>query len=326
MSNNNTNKRSISDKLAAPNKLPRTQAIHAPATHRSDNAQQVAEHYNQRRELGRQGRLHTKITGLRVFNNWVKSLLIQQHTWQGCRVLDLGCGKGGDLRKWSIAQIGEYVGMDIAQVSVTQAQRRYTEMNASFPARFYAQDCYGRPLELTLEPRDYQADIISAQFCLHYAFETREKALQMIQNISGHLASGGHFVCTVPNANWLVKKQRAEAGLSFGNSVYQVQFAQPLDDVSVYGCAYSFTLDEAVEDCTEYLVHLPSFIELAREHGLELVYATGFHDFFSYHINQPNGLELFGRMRVIDYQQRPAISADEWEAIGIYQALCFKKT
>ncbi|KAJ1998332.1 mRNA cap guanine-N7 methyltransferase, partial [Coemansia sp. S85] len=110
----------------------------------NDNAQQVAEHYNTRRELGIEGRLHTKITGLRLFNNWVKSILIGMHTFRGCKVLDLGCGKGGDLRKWSYAHIGEYVGMDIAQVSVTQAQKRYTDMhNARFPARFYAQDCYG---------------------------------------------------------------------------------------------------------------------------------------------------------------------------------------
>ncbi|KAJ2356504.1 mRNA cap guanine-N7 methyltransferase, partial [Coemansia sp. RSA 2618] len=109
----------------------------------TSNAEHVAEHYNQRRELGVEGRMHTMITGLRLFNNWVKSIMIRQFAYTGCRVLDLGCGKGGDLRKWSIAGISEYVGMDIAQVSVTQAQKRFGEMhNARFKARFFAQDCY----------------------------------------------------------------------------------------------------------------------------------------------------------------------------------------
>ncbi|KAJ2642317.1 mRNA cap guanine-N7 methyltransferase [Coemansia sp. RSA 1694] len=264
----------------------------------NSNAQQVAEHYNTRRELGVEGRLHTKITGLRLFNNWVKSILIGMHTFRGCKVLDLGCGKGGDLRKWSYANIGEYVGMDIAQVSVTQAQKRYSEMhNARFPARFYAQDCYG----------------------------TERKARQMMRNVSEHLTDGGTFICTIPSANWLMKKLRATdtADLSFGNTVYRVEFAQR-EPVSVYGFAYAFTLDEAVEDCTEYLVHMPSFVALAEERGLELLYCTGFHELFSQNIGERQNLELFQRMRVVD-DSRPSISSDEWEAVGIYLAVAFRK-
>ncbi|KAJ2725070.1 mRNA cap guanine-N7 methyltransferase [Coemansia sp. Benny D115] len=171
----------------------------------ASNAELVANHYNTRRELGIEGRMHTKITGLRLFNNWIKSILIGRHTTAGCKVLDLGCGKGGDLRKWAITGIGEYVGMDIAQVSVSQAQKRYSEMhNVRFKASFFAQDCYGEPLEKTLQPPDYQADVISAQFCLHYAFETEKKARQMMENVSSHLAPGGRFMCTIPNSNWLV--------------------------------------------------------------------------------------------------------------------------
>ncbi|KAJ2410568.1 mRNA cap guanine-N7 methyltransferase [Coemansia sp. RSA 2531] len=289
-----------------------------------NNAQQVAEHYNTRRELGVEGRLHTKITGLRLFNNWVKTVLIGMHTFRGCKVLDLGCGKGGDLRKWSYANIGEYVGMDIAQVSVTQAQKRYTEMhNPRFPARFYAQDCYGEPLAKTLQPVDYQADVISAQFCLHYAFESERKARQMMRNVSEHLADNGTFICTIPSANWLMKKLRATEDLAFGNSVYRVEFAQR-EPVSVYGFAYAFTLDEAVEDCTEYLVHMPSFVALAEEHGLELLYCTGFHDLYSRNISDRQNLELFQRMKVVD-DSRPHVSSDEWEAVGIYLAVAFRK-
>ncbi|KAJ1845075.1 mRNA cap guanine-N7 methyltransferase [Coemansia sp. RSA 2708] len=173
--------------------------------HKTSNAAHVAAHYNQRRELGVEGRMHTKITGLRLFNNWMKSILIREYAYSGCRVLDLGCGKGGDLRKWSIAGIAEYVGMDIAQVSVSQAEKRFGEMShARFKARFFAQDCYAEPLEQTLQPPDYLADVISAQFCLHYAFETEKKARQMMHNVASHLAPNGAFICTIPNANWLV--------------------------------------------------------------------------------------------------------------------------
>ncbi|KAI9503464.1 mRNA cap guanine-N7 methyltransferase [Coemansia sp. RSA 1358] len=311
---------------------PRPEPFHDEAlAHKpcKSSAEQVAEHYNTRRELGMVERLRTRITGLRVFNNWVKSLLINSHAFPGCKVLDLGCGKGGDLRKWGYAQIGEYVGMDIAQVSVEQAEARYNEMGmlTRFPARFYAQDCYGEPLEKTLRPVDYQANLISTQFCLHYAFESEKKARQTMLNISSHLAPGGAFICTIPNANWLVKRMREEKSKSYGNSVYRVEFSKYSNSderISRYGVAYAFTLDEAVEDCTEYLVHMPSFIQLAQEYGLELLYCKPFHELYQQSICNQKALELFQRMRVVD-ESRPEISADEWEAVGIYLAIAFTK-
>ncbi|KAJ2777236.1 mRNA cap guanine-N7 methyltransferase [Coemansia interrupta] len=287
-------------------------------------AEQVAQHYNTRRELGVEGRMHTKITGLRTFNNWVKTVLINENTTPGCKVLDLGCGKGGDLRKWAFARIGEYVGMDIAQVSVLQAENRYKTMNSpSFSASFFAQDCYGEPLEKTIRPPNYQADIVSAQFCLHYAFESEAKVKQMLSNVSSHLKSGGKFIFTIPDANWLVKMMRTNDSTTFGNSVYQVKFAQR-EPITCYGFAYDFTLDEAVEDCTEYLVHMPTFVSLAGTYGLKLVYKQGFHHFYGEKITIKKNLELIHRMRVVD-ETRPEISPDEWEAIGIYLAVVFEK-
>ena len=47
--------------------------------------------------------LQSPIFFMRNFNNWVKSILIRSHLSQltpGAIVLDLCCGKGGDMLKW----------------------------------------------------------------------------------------------------------------------------------------------------------------------------------------------------------------------------------
>ncbi|PRQ22146.1 putative mRNA (guanine-N(7)-)-methyltransferase [Rosa chinensis] len=49
----------------------------------------------------------------------IKSVLIQLYARRGDAVLDLACGKGGDLIKWDKAKIGYYVGIDIAEGSVS---------------------------------------------------------------------------------------------------------------------------------------------------------------------------------------------------------------
>lgn len=107
-------------------------------------------------------RQESPIIGLKSFNNWVKSVLISKFAAPALqssptppsrrgagrgKVLDMGCGKGGDLQKWSKARCAEYVGVDIASQSVDQAYRRWEEMigrkgNARFEGEFAALDCY----------------------------------------------------------------------------------------------------------------------------------------------------------------------------------------
>jgi mRNA (guanine-N7-)-methyltransferase len=60
------------------------------------------------------------IIGLKAFNNWVKSVLITQFAHPALqkssfagqgnkrgKVLDLGCGKGGDVSKWAKSRAAE---------------------------------------------------------------------------------------------------------------------------------------------------------------------------------------------------------------------------
>lgn len=45
----------------------------------------------------------------------------------GISVLDLCCGRGGDLFKWKNQDVVHYVGVDLSQALVEEAQRRYNE-------------------------------------------------------------------------------------------------------------------------------------------------------------------------------------------------------
>lgn len=122
----------------------------------------VAQHYNDRPDVGAVKRKESKIIRLRSFNNWVKSVLIHRYVRPNQNVFDMGCGKGGDLIKWAKARIHHLVAagkvennfctslsqanlvhVDIANVSLEQMQNRYkTLRDRSFTAEFYAMDCY----------------------------------------------------------------------------------------------------------------------------------------------------------------------------------------
>ncbi|XP_058133243.1 mRNA cap guanine-N(7) methyltransferase isoform X1 [Dasypus novemcinctus] len=84
----------------------------------------VAAHYNKLEETGLEKRSQSRIFYLRNFNNWMKSVLIgeflekvRQKKKHGITVLDLGCGKGGDLLKWKKGRINKLICTDSPQVS-----------------------------------------------------------------------------------------------------------------------------------------------------------------------------------------------------------------
>ena len=86
---------------------------------------------NARPDVGVAQRQESPIIGLKSFNNWVKSVLITRFAHPALaaspgaprrgrmrgRVLDMGCGKGGDLTKWAKANVAEYVGLGASPVS-----------------------------------------------------------------------------------------------------------------------------------------------------------------------------------------------------------------
>lgn len=202
--------------------------VHSSARSFSDNS---------RPDVGVEQRRESPIIGLKNFNNWVKSVLItrfahpalakSKHAQGRARgkVLDMGCGKGGDITKWAKAQIKELLGVgvcsihqnyqfisyfiwiDIAAVSIDQARARWdTLRRQKFDATFVALDCYTEPLSRAFPPAKLVQpfDVVSMQFCMHYAFETVQKARCMLDNVTRYLRPGGVFIGTIPNSELLL--------------------------------------------------------------------------------------------------------------------------
>ncbi|KAI8945732.1 mRNA capping enzyme [Xylaria longipes] len=372
----------------------------------------VRQHYNAVPERGRDWRkTGSRIKGLRVFNNWVKSTLIQKfspdedHTpgaqqqgrdmagAQGHEliVLDIGCGKGGDLGKWQQApqRIQLYVGLDPADVSIDQAKDRYRSMGSQgggrggrggrggyrggrqqhlFDARFFVKDCYGESLDdvdvvrqVGFDPSPMGRsgfDIVSMMFCMHYAFETEEKARMMLQNVSSALKKGGRFIGCIPNSDVISnrvtkfneriakkKEDAAEEGeepsedkeegeaeetAEWGNGLYRVRFPGKTPEDGIFrppfGWKYSFFLDEAVEEVPEYVVPWEAFRAIAEDYNLELQYHQSFKDIWELEKDDPTLGPLSERMGVRGRGRGPLlVSPEEMEVANFYVAFCFYK-
>ncbi|OMJ29389.1 mRNA cap guanine-N7 methyltransferase [Smittium culicis] len=205
--------------------------------------------------------------------------------------------------------------LDLAENSIKDAQKRFSELrNRVLEARFYTCDCFTEDIGNYIEPKDYEADLASIQFALHYAFESEDKIRKLLSNVSAHLKEGGVFIGTTTNALYLKKKLSIAPDLEFGNSVYNVRFEKKVCD-GVYGQKYWFYLLDAISDCPEYLVHFPTLVSLSKEYGLELLFKKGFHEFYIENLLKGQFKELLFVMKVID-QEGLGPGSEEWEAAG----------
>ncbi|VDP85580.1 unnamed protein product [Echinostoma caproni] len=266
-------------------------------------------------------RQQTRIYHLRNFNNWIKSVFINQYLEKlgrnrGAYVLDLCCGKGGDQLKWAQTDTRHVTFIDISSASIDVCRQRYEQLyrkrRSLYTADFHVADCTA---DLREKMRNQQGrfDLVSCQFSFHYAFESMKQARTFLANVSHSLHPGGYFIATIPNAYELVRratKAYESSGQSpgidggsldkieFGNSIHTIRF--PSSSYSVikgdkqkgktdslqfplFGSSYDFHL-EGVVDCPEFLVYPPLLNHLAMEQNLIPVMAPmGFADFFAQH-------------------------------------------
>ncbi|XP_073338698.1 mRNA cap guanine-N(7) methyltransferase [Pagrus major] len=333
----------------------------------NDHSVKVASHYNSLQEVGLAARSRSRIFFMRNFNNWLKSVLIgeilEQVRGAGSQqvsVLDLGCGKGGDLLKWRRGGISHLVCADIAGVSVEQCQSRYEDMKKKshsndkiFSAQFITADCTKEVLSEKLDDPELMFDICSCQFVYHYSFESEQKADMMLRNACKRLKPGGFFIGTTPDAFELVKRLEASDALSFGNEVFKVSF-QSKGSYPLFKCQYHFSLEDVV-NVPEFLVYFPLFEHMAKRYNMRLVLKQRFSEFFEEKVKKEHHRSLMMKMMALepfpteDRGQQASdsrgeychakehcgragvklplgtLSRSEWEATSIYLVFVFQK-
>lgn len=180
---------------------------------------------------------YQKITNLikkmREFHNWIKSIIIYTYLSPAANkyggkivkqsVLDIGCGRGGDILKMYHARVGEYVGIDPDFEGIYSATdgaiSRYNYLKSKFPdfgKVTYIQADGGVMFDSTSQlkalpnlskenisaldkvfTKDKQFDHFSSQMAIHYLFKDNISINNMIENIKKYLKKDGYILLTL---------------------------------------------------------------------------------------------------------------------------------
>lgn len=216
-----------------------------------------------------------ELVSFRALCNALKAYLVREavNAWRKdssgrLSVLDLGCGRGGDLRKWASYRLRSFVGVDGGTTCVAEARARHAGLvsqgKSAVQAVFHTAD-----LTNARVPTDSGVfDIVSSMFFLQFCFSSLKTATHILDETARVLKDNGVLCGILPDGNrvtGLLRDRRTQ--IAFGH--FKLHKCQTTVETSPedepYGIAYNFSLTEA--PCTEFAVSPKLLRELLETRG-----------------------------------------------------------
>lgn len=284
-----------------------------------------AHHFNSRFSAASgtlQARLH----------NFVKHALLQQLVPPGSTVCDLYCGQGTDIGKWAQAQIGRYVGVDIAASTLEEAREQWNNLDRPYSADFCEVDPSSVNLETELRYMGLPADFVTCMGRLQDSFLKEEMVRSLLQNVASILKPGGYFFGITADSSTIWSKfQKAVEGAHRAgvfrvlprvhSEHYTISFED--DRFTPFGTRYTLQFGDGVIFEGQQLIHFPSFIRLAEEVGLECIELQNLQEFFDdYRLHFPDLLRATCANLVDPKGRLPQFAHD---ILSLYTTFIFKK-
>ena len=269
-------------------------------------------------------------TDLQRFHNAAKRALLAAFARGAGRVLDLACGRGGDVHKWNDLGIRHVTGVDVSARSLEEAARR-AEAAATSATPHFTRDFVRADLTVVDAAAGRRRrfgggyDAVTCMFALHYFFAAEEVASALLRTVADSLAPGGCFVGIVPDALEINDRCRrgaaagAGGGGAYEDGVSRIE-ARWRGPPACFGSAYAFAVRDTVvaSETEEYLVYGSVLAALARAHGLEPVWHADHPDLAACFEHAPR--EHLWRLR-----PPPTLGPDAARCSATYAAFAFRK-
>ncbi len=219
---------------------------------------------------------------IRGYNNLVKrkglNMTIKAATetpeQPSVELLDLACGRLGDLSKWKYQgdKLTRVMGIDIDASLLQEAERRLRNTHGGTMQTKVEllQHDLRTPLQL-----NHTYKIVEINFAIHYFLESEDTFKQFMTNVENHITCDGKLIFTCVDGNTLLSAREDATTLSFCNG--QCKFVLTDECISsdalfgrklvaTFGDKSSSTILGLSEQSNEYLVPLKALVEYMCDH------------------------------------------------------------
>lgn len=209
---------------------------------------------------------------MRCFHNKVKSQLISQSVQMtdGKKLLDIGCGRGGDLFKWNNCGFEYVYGYDPNPAYIEEAKNR---LSSSRLNRNYVFS--------TNKLVENNVDVVSCQFAIHYLFASDDVLNEHLRYVSHMLKPGGVYIGTFMDGDIVMQRVARLQDNCFSNKAVclRVPYMNTIQETGVpvhvhLACTLYFG-EKSVSH--EFLVKKDVLTRRCEEVGLRLVSYTPFN-------------------------------------------------
>ena len=229
---------------------------------------------------------------MRRYHNAIKRDLYNKYTLNINKLLDLACGKGGDLDKWISNNIKHVIGYDIDEKSIIEAKRRITERSID---RQIKVDVYVKDLSKNIIEGNRDCDVITSMFAFHYFFKSIDTFDVIMKTIDNNLKAGGYFIGTMFDGKSIRDVLKNGDYVLEDNSdvKFTIKSYDSLTD-DLFGNKISVYLKDTVLDVPmdEYIVDFDKFVDVMKMRGYELIETKMFNELNLDGKNRLNNVEL----------------------------------
>jgi mRNA (guanine-N7-)-methyltransferase len=247
------------------------------------------------------------INNLRIFHNLIKKKLIinSSKNSNAKYLLDIACGRGGDIQKWISSNLNYVFAFDNHTKSIYNsiqkkdeydgAISRFLQVKKTFKGKlpyiqFTSLDVLQDNILEILNSKDKNKiyDIVSCQFALHY-FSKDDNTLDKILNlVSQKLKKGGLFIGTATNGDLINEL------LKIGNVNIPLLTLVKKDNNSYYfnikehneiNNKFSKNYFEIQGASLEFYLYKDKLIKIADKNNLELIEYKTFYEWYNELIN-----------------------------------------
>lgn len=230
----------------------------------------------------------------RRFNNFIKRKLLMENTKSAYTLLDLACGKGGDMHKWVDCNISYVKGYDLDIDSINEAKNRYNKSikdentSKNYHYSFELCDLSKQIIDCKLiefvncvsENRweNDKFDISTCFFAIHYFFKDADSLDILITNISQNLKIGGTFIMSTFDNESL-----ESLNYNIDTELFKVKKTnKQIDNSKSFGNEISVWIKDSVlnVETIEYIVNFEFLVKKLKEHGIELISSGKFDEFY----------------------------------------------
>lgn len=227
-------------------------------------------------------RQEEKFYNMKRFHNWVKRIFLDKYC-SNQNLIDIACGRGGDIQKWFDNGIRYVEGYDIDSESITEARKRFEQakqmpVNKNFQFVFNQKDILKSKIEKNEKNEKYN---MTSFFSMHYFLNDIDTFVE--NTITQKLNDGGYFLCT------MMDKELLEEYLK--KNITYPEFKIEKINNSIVNIHINDTIVKT--ERKEMMMESNEFLQEMRKNNLELVEEIKFKDLYKNWFKNRNNMETY---------------------------------